>query len=69
MTRAGSRGVADPPYHPLENEKSGYHARMLLHLLETEASVPAWVFGLVAFGLLIFGLMFVRAVGKGRPHA
>ena len=44
-----------------------------LTLLETEVTrelpIPAWGFGLIAFGLLM-GLLPSRwSIGKGRPHS
>jgi hypothetical protein len=44
-----------------------------LTLLETEASrtlpIPAWGFGLLAFGLLLMLLLITWSIGKGRPHS
>lgn len=46
-----------------------------LTLLEAEAEalnelpIPAWGFGIIAFGLLIAMLMITLAIGKGRPHS
>ncbi len=44
-----------------------------LTLLETEAGaelpIPAWGFGLLAFGLLIALLLITLSIGKGRPHS
>jgi hypothetical protein len=44
-----------------------------LTLLETEASralpIPAWAFGLLAFGLLLMLLLITWSIGKGRPHS
>ena len=45
-----------------------------LTLLETEAGgrelpMPAWGFGLLAFGLLVALLMITLILGKGRPHS
>ena len=40
-----------------------------LALLETEASIPPIVIGLIAFGLLIALLLMTMALGKGRPHS
>jgi hypothetical protein len=42
-----------------------------LILLETERDLPmpAWVFGIVAFGLLVALLLVTLAIGKGRPHS
>ncbi len=38
-------------------------------LLETELPMPAFLFGLLAFGILFILLMITLAVGKGRPHS
>ena len=44
-------------------------------LLEAEAEalnelpIPAWGFGIIAFGLLVAMLMITLAIGKGRPHS
>jgi hypothetical protein len=44
-------------------------------LLEAEAEalnelpMPAWAFGVVAFGLLVAMLLITMAIGKGRPHS
>ena len=44
-----------------------------LTLLETEAtrelSIPAWGFGLIAFGLLVIMLLITLSIGKGRAHS
>jgi hypothetical protein len=44
-----------------------------LTVLETEASrhlpIPAWGFGLLAFGLLLILLLITWSIGKGRPHS
>jgi hypothetical protein len=43
-----------------------------LTLLETEVNklpAPAWVFGLVAFAILISLLLVTLAIGKGRAHS
>ena len=44
-----------------------------LTLLEAEVvrelPMPAWAFGLVAFGLLLLLLFITLALGKGRPHS
>jgi hypothetical protein len=43
-----------------------------LTLLETEVHklpAPAWVFGLIAFGILIVLLFITMAIGKGRVHS
>lgn len=42
-------------------------------LLETEAHhtlpIPAWGFGLIAFGILIALLLITLSIGKGRLHS
>ena len=42
-------------------------------LLEAEAMrelpIPAWAFGIIAFGLLIGLLVLTLAIGRGRPHS
>ncbi len=42
-----------------------------LILLETEHKLPmpAWVFGVVGFVLLLALLLITMAIGKGRPHS
>ena len=44
-----------------------------LTLLEAEAlrelPIPAWAFGVLAFGLLMGLLLLTLAIGKGRPHS
>jgi len=42
-----------------------------LTLLETETKLPAppWVFGLIAFVILITLLLVTLAIGKGRVHS
>jgi hypothetical protein len=43
-----------------------------LTLLEADVNklpAPAWVFGLIAFGLLVSLLLITLAIGKGRPHS
>ncbi len=44
-----------------------------LTLLESEAErvlpIPAWGFGLIAFGLLLILLALTWSIGKGRPHS
>jgi hypothetical protein len=46
---------------------------LALTLLEAEAArelpIPAWVFGLIAFGLLVGLLALTWSIGKGRPHS
>jgi hypothetical protein len=31
--------------------------------------IPAWGFGLLAFGLLLILLLITWSIGKGRPHS
>ena len=44
-----------------------------LTLLEAEAArelpIPAWGFGLIAFGLLMVLLILTWSIGRGRPHS
>jgi hypothetical protein len=44
-----------------------------LTLLETEVGnklpIPAWGFGLIAFGLLLILLLITMSIGKGRAHS
>ncbi len=44
-----------------------------LSLLETEVGrelpIPAWGFGVVAFGLLMVLMVITISIGKGRPHS
>jgi hypothetical protein len=44
---------------------------LLLTVLETENKlpIPAWGFGLIAFGLLMVLLLLTLSIGKGRPHS
>ncbi len=46
---------------------------LALTLLEAEAvrelPIPAWAFGVIAFGLLLVLLLLTLAIGKGRPHS
>ena len=46
---------------------------LLLPVLETgvehELPIPAWGFGLIAFGLLLALLFLTLSIGKGRPHS
>jgi hypothetical protein len=46
---------------------------LALTLLQAEAArelpVDAWVFGLIAFGLLMVLLALTWSIGKGRPHS
>jgi hypothetical protein len=45
----------------------------LLAVLETgvehELPIPAWGFGVIAFGLLLALLLLTLSIGKGRPHS
>jgi hypothetical protein len=42
-----------------------------LTLLETERElpIPAWGFGVLAFGLLMALLLLTWSIGRGRPHS
>ena len=44
-----------------------------LTLLQTEVTrelpIPAWAFGVLAFGLLLILLLITWSIGKGRPHS
>ncbi|HEY5978903.1 MAG TPA: hypothetical protein VIT41_04640 [Microlunatus sp.] len=44
-----------------------------LILLEAEAHreipIPAWGFGVIAFGILLILLLITYSIGKGRPHS
>jgi hypothetical protein len=44
-----------------------------LMLLQTEVHrelpIPAWAFGVLAFGLLTLLLLITWSIGKGRPHS
>jgi hypothetical protein len=68
-------GVGTPePSHP-PDALSRYAAGMTLALtlLQTEATrelpIPAWAFGVLAFGLLLILLLITWSIGKGRPHS
>ena len=37
--------------------------------VERELPIPAWGFGLIAFGLLLALLFLTLSIGKGRPHS
>ena len=37
--------------------------------VEHELPIPAWGFGVIAFGLLLGLLLVTRSIGKGRPHS
>jgi hypothetical protein len=43
----------------LEAAESGHH----------ELPFPGWVFGLIAFGILMGFLLLTMSIGKGRPHS
>jgi hypothetical protein len=34
-----------------------------------ELPIPAWGFGVIAFGLLLVLLLVTLSIGKGRPHS
>jgi len=44
-----------------------------LTLLQTEVTrelpIPAWGFGVIAFGILTTLLLITWSIGKGRPHS
>ena len=45
-----------------------------LTLLQTEAPhtelpIPAWAFGVLAFGILLILLLITWSIGRGRPHS
>jgi hypothetical protein len=46
---------------------------MLTALLEAEVHrelpAPEWIYGLIAFVLLVIMLMITMSIGKGRPHS
>ena len=42
---------------------------LILLEAERELPMPAWMFGVVAFVLLVALLLFTMSVGKGRPHS
>ena len=54
---------------------SRYAAGMTLGLtlLQTEVTralpIPAWGFGVIAFGILSILLLITWSIGKGRPHS
>jgi hypothetical protein len=65
---------ARPPRHPAA-ALSRYAAGMTLGLtlLQTEVTralpIPAWGFGVIAFGILTILLLITWSIGKGRPHS
>ena len=74
----GSGQIRDRPGRDRPGPRTGgfrYCAAMnlALTLLEAEAArelpVDAWVFGLIAFGLLMGLLVLTWSIGKGRPHS
>ena len=44
-------------------------AIVLETVVEHELPIPAWGFGLMAFGLLLALLLITLSIGKGRPHS
>ena len=42
---------------------------LTLLAVERELPIPAWGFGLIAFGLLIGLLLVTWSIGRGRPHS
>ena len=62
--------VEDPATAP-----NRYAAGMTLGLtiLQTEAHrelpIPAWAFGVLAFGILLCLLLITWSIGRGRPHS
>ena len=46
---------------------------LALTLLQTEVHrelpIPAWAFGVLAFGILLVLLLITWSIGKGRPHS
>jgi hypothetical protein len=44
-----------------------------LTLLQTEVQrelpIPAWAFGVLAFGILLVLLLITWSIGRGRPHS
>jgi hypothetical protein len=51
---------------------SRYAAGMTLGLtlLQTrELPIPAWAFGVLAFGMLLILLLITWSIGRGRPHS
>lgn len=42
---------------------------LILLATERHLPMPAWVFGVVAFGILALLLLITLTIGKGRPHS
>ena len=46
---------------------------LTLTLLQSEVTrelpIPAWAFGVLAFGILLIFLLITWSIGKGRPHS
>ncbi len=40
-----------------------------LTLLEAAPHLPGWIYGLIAYGLLILLMLSTLAIGKGREHS
>jgi hypothetical protein len=66
----GTQRLSHPPA-----ALSRYAAGMTLGLtlLQTEVTrelpIPAWGFGILAFGLLLCLLLITWSIGRGRPHS
>jgi hypothetical protein len=41
----------------------------LLQTEHTELPIPAWAFGVLAFGIFLLLLLITWSVGRGRPHS
>jgi hypothetical protein len=69
-TKAGHR-QAEPPTGCSNRYAAGM--TLALTLLQTEVTrelpIPAWAFGVLAFGLLLILLLITWSIGKGRPHS
>jgi hypothetical protein len=44
-------------------------ALLALQTEVNELPIPAWGFGLIAFGLLAILMLITLSIGKGRPHS
>ena len=68
--KAGHR-QAQPPTDCPNRYAAGM--TLALTLLQTEVTrelpIPAWAFGVLAFGLLLILLLITWSIGKGRPHS
>ncbi|HYP46375.1 MAG TPA: hypothetical protein VEQ66_14395 [Propionibacteriaceae bacterium] len=42
---------------------------LILLEVEHKLPMPAWLFGVIGFGLLVALLWITMAIGKGRPHS